>query len=191
MAAKAEAHGRQHLFAEGVLLPRAEAGVQRGGEHIGRHRFLDRGLDGPAALAGILRQSRRSPSSCRVFGQRGGAEVEQPGRDHAAAPPDFGDVGQVEREALVLRQILGVLVAQDVEAFGIGLHHAVFDAVMHHLDEVPGAGRAGMDVAALGAGIALCAARRARDLAEPGRQRCEDRIEMIDRLSSAPPIIMQ
>ncbi len=52
--AEAEAHGRQHLFAEGVLLARAEAGVERRGQHVGRHRFLDRGLDGPAALAGIL-----------------------------------------------------------------------------------------------------------------------------------------
>ena len=48
---------------------------------------------------------------------------------------------------------------QDVEAFGIGLHQAVFDAVMDHLDEMPGAGRAGMDIALLGARIAALAAR--------------------------------
>ena len=47
--------------------------------------------------------------------------------------------GMFEIEALVLRQILRILVAQDVEAFGVGLHQAVLDAVMHHLDEVPGA----------------------------------------------------
>ena len=28
---------------------------------------------------------------------------------------------------------------EDVEAFGIGLHQAVFDAVVDHLDEMPGA----------------------------------------------------
>ena len=50
---------------------------------------------------------------------------------------------------------LRVLVTQDVEALGVGLHQSVLDAVVHHLDEVPGAGRTGMDVAALGAGIAF------------------------------------
>ena len=50
---------------------------------------------------------------------------------------------------------------------------------MHHLDEVPGAGRAGVDVAALGAGIAFLAARRARDIAQPRSERREDRIEVI------------
>ena len=89
--------------------------------------------------------------------------------------------GMFSVEALVLGQILRVLVAQDVEAFGIGLHQAVLDAVMHHLDEVPGAGRTGVDVAALGAGIAFLAARCARDIAEPGRERREDRIEVIHR----------
>ncbi len=46
--AKAEAHGREHLFSEGVLLPRSEPGVERRGDHVRRHRFLKRGLDGPA-----------------------------------------------------------------------------------------------------------------------------------------------
>ena len=78
-----------------------------------------------------------------------------------------------------------VLVAQDVEALGIGLHHSVLDAVMHHLDEVPGAGRTGVNVAALGAGIAFLAARRARDIAEPRSERREDRIEVIDSLLRA------
>ncbi len=41
-----------------------------------------------------------------------------------------------------------VLALQNVEAFGIGLHQPVFDAVVHHLDEVPGAARPGMDIAA-------------------------------------------
>ena len=90
--------------------------------------------------------------------------------------------GNVQREALILGQILRVLVAQDVEALGVGLHQSVLDAVMHHLDEVPGAGRSGVNVAALGAGIALLAARRAGDIAEPRRERREDRIEVIHGL---------
>src|SRR5690349_17530137 len=35
----------------------------------------------------------------------------------------------------------------DLEALAIRLKHAVLDAVMHHLDEVPGAGRAHVAVA--------------------------------------------
>src|SRR6185312_5026315 len=58
MSAEAEAHGREHLFAERVLLPRTESGVQRTREHVGGDGLLDRGLDGPAALTGILDKAR-------------------------------------------------------------------------------------------------------------------------------------
>src|SRR5262245_5530784 len=64
MPAEAEAHRRQELVLEVRLAPRAEAFVQRGGEYRGRHRFVDRCLDGPAAFAriqhasGELRQRR-------------------------------------------------------------------------------------------------------------------------------------
>src|SRR6185312_11925237 len=57
VSAEAEAHGREHLFAEGVLLPRTEASVERRGKHVRRDRFLDRGLDGPATLARILNEA--------------------------------------------------------------------------------------------------------------------------------------
>ena len=43
---------------------------------------------------------------------------------------------------MLRRQRLDVGVLQDVEAFGIGLHQAVFDAVVDHLDEMAGADRA-------------------------------------------------
>ena len=39
----------------------AEAGKERRGEHLGGHGFVDRGLDGPAAFAGILQRCRRNP----------------------------------------------------------------------------------------------------------------------------------
>ena len=78
MSAEAQAHGREHLFAEGVLLPRAEAGVERRREHVGRDRFLDRGLDGPATLARILDEAGEI-LQLRILRQRGGAEIEQPG----------------------------------------------------------------------------------------------------------------
>ena len=78
-----------------------------------------------------------------------------------------------------------VLVAQDVEAFRVGLHQSVFDAVMHHLDEMPGAGWPGVNVAPLGAGGGILAAGRARNITQPRGERREDRIEMIDGLLRA------
>ena len=79
---------------------------------------------------------------------------------------------------------------QDVETFGIGLHQAVFDAVVHHLDEMAGADRTGVQIALFDARIAAVAAGRARDVADAGRQRGEDRIEPVDD-GLSPPIIMQ
>ena len=76
--AEAEAHGREHLLSEGVLLPRAKAGVERRGEHACRDRFLDRGLNGPTILAGILDEAGEI-LQLRILRQRGGAEIEQPG----------------------------------------------------------------------------------------------------------------
>src|SRR6185437_1421018 len=108
------------------------------------------------------------------------------GRDDTAAPPNFGDIRHVQTEALVLWQILRVLVAQDVEAFRVSLHQSVLDTVMHHLDEMPGARWPGMNVAALGAGDGVLAAGRARNIAKTGRERREDRVEMIHSLFRTP-----
>src|SRR6202035_3908169 len=102
-----------------------------------------------------------------------------------AAPPNLGNIRHIQREALILGQILRVLVTQDVEALGVGLHQSILDAVMNHLDEVPGAGRASVNVAALDAGIAFPEARRARDIAQPGSERREDRIEVFHSLLRA------
>src|ERR1700730_18221968 len=179
--AEAEAHGRQHPFPECVLLPRAEPCIERRGEHVRRNRFLDRGLDGPATLAGILDEAGET-LQLWILRQRGGAEIEQPGRNYAAAPPNLRDIQHIQRKALVLGQILRVLVTQNVEALGVGLHQSVLDAVMHHLDEMPGAARAGVNVAALGAGIAFLVARCARDVAQTGGERREDRVEAIHSL---------
>src|SRR5665213_126396 len=140
-----EPHRRQHLFSEVMLLPRAESGVKRDGQHVRRDRFLDRSLDGPATLAGIL---------------------------------------DVPGELLQLR-ILRVLVAQDVEAFRVRLHQSVLDAVMHHFDEMPGAGWPGVNVAPLGLGDSLLAAGCTRNIAQSGSKRREDRFEMIYSLLRA------
>src|SRR5260370_34357272 len=81
---------------------------------------------------------------------------------------------------MVRRQRLAIGVLQDVKSFGIGLHQAVFDAVMDHLDEMPGADRAGMDIALLDPGIASLAPRGARDIADARRERGENRVEPVD-----------
>src|SRR5690349_19027369 len=47
------AHRRQQLVLEIRLAARVEALVQRGGQHRRGHGLVDRGLDGPAALAGV------------------------------------------------------------------------------------------------------------------------------------------
>src|SRR6185312_8492722 len=81
---------------------------------------------------------------------------------------------------MIRRQLLAACVFQDVKTFGIGLHQAVFDAVMDHLDEMAGPDRTGMEIAALDTGIALVTPGSPRDVTGPWCQACEDRIEPID-----------
>ena len=83
---------------------------------------------------------------------------------------------------MVLRQCVDIGVLQDVETFGIGLHQAIFDAVVDHLDEMPGADRAGVEIALLDAGVASLPPLGARNVAEAGRKRGEDRVEAFDHL---------
>ncbi len=95
--------------------------------------------------------------------ERDSGQIQQPRRDDAAAAPDLGDIGQVE----VVRVVLGVAerrgfgvdgaslradvgVAKDVQPFGVGGHDAVLDAVVDHLDEMPCAAWAAVQVAVFG-----------------------------------------
>ena len=67
MPAELVAHRREQLVGEIRFAARAEPLVQRRGQHMGRHALIDRGLDGPAAFAGIghpAREMRRGPGSC-------------------------------------------------------------------------------------------------------------------------------
>ena len=57
MATEAVAHGREHLFAKSVILPRAESSIQRGREDVRRDSLLDGGFYRPAAFAGILHKA--------------------------------------------------------------------------------------------------------------------------------------
>src|SRR4249919_2370709 len=53
MAAELVTHRREQFVGEFRLAAGAEAFVERGRQHMGRHGFIDGGLDGPAPFAGI------------------------------------------------------------------------------------------------------------------------------------------
>ena len=76
-------------------------------------------------------------------------------------------------------------VLENVEALGVGLHEAVFDAVVHHLHEVPGARRPAVNVAFFGGAAEFFAAGSARNVAASRRQRFENRIEPLHRFFRA------
>ena len=115
----------------------------------------------------------------------------------AAAPPHLGDVAEVEVVLVVrgiaqrrrlgvdgVRLLADVGGAQDVHALGVGGHEAVLDAVVHHLDEVPGAVRPAVQVALLGG-----AARPARGRACGGCRRCPARASRrADRDAARSPV---
>ena len=173
--AELEAHGRQQLVLEVRLAARREPLVEGGREDLGRDPLVDGRQDGPAPLAGVG-DPPREPREVRRLEQRDRRQVEQPRGDDAAAPPDLGDVGEVQVVLVVLgvaeRRRLGVHLAalrladvgvlQDVEPLGVGRHQPVLDAVVDHLDEVAGTVRPAVEIALFGG---------AADLLAPGRPR--------------------
>src|SRR4051794_2289616 len=88
-----------------------------------------------------------------ILGESCGRQVEQPGRDYAAAPPNLGNVSKVELEAVFSRQGRAGSVAQDIEALRVSLHQTVLDAVVDHLDEMSGTVRSGVEITQLRPGI--------------------------------------
>src|SRR5208282_1193670 len=128
------------------------------------------------------------------LGEGGGGQVDQPGADYGAPAPYLGHVGHVD---LVL---VGPRVAQrrglrvdfvhvqahvrapdDRQALGDRGHHAVFDPVVHHLDEVAGPGRPAVKVTLLG-GAPRLQARGGLGAALTGRDGQEDGVQAPHRL---------
>src|SRR5207302_5043618 len=99
------------------------------------------GLDRPPSFACVLHPAFDS-RKVGVLGETARDQVEQPGADHAARPPRLGDGAHVHARE-VLRHL------HDLEAFRVGLHQAVLDAVMDHLHEVTRAFRPGVDQSAI------------------------------------------
>ena len=126
-------HGAEHLLREGVVLSRAGSActAQRSG------RRPERLLRAPP-----LTVHRPSPESCTMpvysesvgFSARGHRrEIQQPGRNHAATPPDFGDIrqssGRTDEPSGKLRWKLAL--RKISKALSIGLHQPILDAVVH------------------------------------------------------------
>src|SRR5262249_16325899 len=99
--AELEAHRREELVLVIGLAARGEARVERGREDRRRNRLLDGALDGPAALARVG-DAAGEVLQGRIGRERGRREIEEPGGDDAAAPPDLGDVAEVEVILVVL-----------------------------------------------------------------------------------------
>ena len=70
---------------------------------------------------------------------------------------------------------------KDVEAFGVRLHQAVFDPVVHHFYEVSRARWPAVKVTVFDRAVDLFASRSAYNLTRTGGQSFEDRIEMTNR----------
>ena len=71
---------------------------------------------------------------------------------------------------------------QDVEAFSIGRHDSVFDAVVDHLDEMPGPVRAAMQKALFSAAAAGFASGGWRGGTSAGRECRKDRLQVSDNV---------
>src|SRR4029077_13679367 len=80
MPAELVAHGREQLVREIRLAPGAEPLVEGRRQHMGRHAFVDRGLDGPPAFAGVGHPAREFRQA-GVLDQGRRREIEQPGSD--------------------------------------------------------------------------------------------------------------
>ena len=81
--------------------------------------------------------------------------------------------------------LAGVGVLEDVEAFGICGHEAVFDAVVDHLHEVTGAVRAAVQPAVVGGRLVAAASFGRRRGGHAGGERLERGREMRDRVVGA------
>ena len=157
------------------------------------------GTDSSIAAAIVQRPSPESDTRPANFARSGlsssatGGQVQQPRGDDAAAPPDLGDVGQVQVVLVVLGVaqrrgfgidgallLAGVGVAEDIQPLRVGGHDAVLDAVVDHLDEVARAARTAVQVAVLGGAAYLLPTGRARRRLDTWGQGGENGVEALD-----------
>ena len=126
------------IFMAGELSSReAEPGKECCRDGRCGHGVGDGFFHGPAAFAGILHVVIDG-FQARILVQRLDHEVQQPGPDHCSLLPGPEGSRQVGDD---------VLGCQEFVAFGVGLHQAVFDAVVHHFGVVAGTDLANVDEA--------------------------------------------
>src|SRR5262249_50883932 len=87
--------------------------------------------------------------------------------------------GEVEVIAVLFGKFLGFGVAEDVEAFSVSMHQAVFDSVVHHFHEMPSAGGSAIKVALFRSARELLATWTGRRVAHTRRQRAENGIKVL------------
>ena len=131
VAAELVAQRREHAVGEVAVAARAQARVERGGDHRRRHVVGGRVLDRPAALAGVLGVALDRSEVVAVGFERARGQFAQPRAHDRALTPEVRDLRVVELELALV---------EHVEALRVGLHQAVLDAVVDHLHVVPGAG---------------------------------------------------
>src|SRR6056297_1782226 len=101
VTAELVAHRREELVPVLGLAAGGEPIVEGGTQHGGGDAFLDGGLERPATLAGVG-DPATEVGEVVIFVEGLGGEVEQPGPDHGTAPPDLGDVGEIQFVLVVL-----------------------------------------------------------------------------------------
>src|SRR5260370_5403372 len=118
--------------------------------------------------------------------------------DDAATAREFGNVRKIEIVLIVfgtpqwsgLRVGLAMRFArvgmlENVQAFSVSGHKTILNAVVHHLDEVAGAGRAAVKITFFGSTRYLVAAGSAINVATAGRERLQNRIEALHNVGLA------
>ena len=102
VTAERQAHRRQQPVLKIRVAARCKPREQRRGEHVHGHRLLR----SPPESSSVLRRSPTTcplkPSSVGSLAKRARGQIEQPGSDHAAAPPDLGDRRHIEVVLVIL-----------------------------------------------------------------------------------------
>src|SRR5712692_4436172 len=102
VSAELVAQRREQFIGEICLAARAETLIQGGRQDVHGHSLIDGGLDRPAPLARVRHPSGEFCES-RIRDQGGCREIQQPRRDHTAAPPHLHDVREIELVLIMFR----------------------------------------------------------------------------------------
>lgn len=143
VAAEFVAQSRQHLIGEGVRLTGAEALENGGGDDRGGDGQLDGLLNGPCRPS--PESSTYLSSAKKGWGLSSGRTRPVRGARERTTLPWFQRWATLAKFSLF--PVGGSL--HELKAFAVGRHHAVFDAVVGHLDEMAGAGASAIEAICL------------------------------------------